>query len=289
MSAYQVDLNTLSDGDIALVDGRVTYSHVATAMAGEELERYNKQRAERNMSPITAPQYSCITVAIASVRPNVDPATGQAQPFTKMQQAISERRYTSQVHPEFKEQFTGGNRSRFLPQVYKLREGSMTEYDPITLEGELAQNTPVTLVMRAFTPKSGRSGVTLDAVLINDPKFGYRSAGGNNLMASLAQSGLILSAPAQMVPAEPAAAAPAAETAAPVAAQPATAQPAVATQPVQPVQTAQPAAEPQTAVPFPDVAYQPVNAYAQPAAAQPTAQPAQAQPTPGLIYDPNQA
>lgn len=160
----------LKPGSIIFVRGHVGFSRIARQTTDEERIKDNQRRThqiERN--------YTTITIYNAQVMAK-NPQAPTPEEIYALESCYAS---SSQDYPG--NNFTGMNKSNFLPKIGVLSQGSSPDthpsYDEIMLEGELQKGTDVTLLLRVFAGQGGNNGVSLDTVLINQTDFQYY---GNN-------------------------------------------------------------------------------------------------------------
>ncbi|MET3959957.1 hypothetical protein ABIE52_006892 [Rhodococcus sp. OAS809] len=270
-----------------VVQGAVAFARTASLIEGDELERRVKNT--KSMYPTLEP-HTLISLSQCKIVP-ADPAQ-----LSWEEAYVQSLFYEHKKNPEKGLGFEAKNVTRNLPTLLAADPDNQGSFRQIVdVEGEIAKDTVVRVVVSTFQSKdktSGRLhpklGLGLEAILVPTPEVPYapRSAGARAL--DLSAFGITLSAPLvatngiesgahnenEVVGTDeyglPAAPVQPAQPVQPVAAQPAA--------PVQPVQPVQPVAA-QPAAPVQPVAAQPA-APVQPVAAQPAApvQPVAAQP-----------
>lgn len=172
-------------GSIARIRGTVYYSHIASFIEGDELNTRNAERQARGMNPYTKP-YTTIGIDNAVI---VADNPGQLSLFENDCQA----RFW-QSKPTHRNQHSGNcfsvdNKGEYLPRV-GVQDGK-GGYNEVSLEGELAAGTPVTLVVRCFDTRYGNKGMSLDFVLVEDTEVHYFQAGTNAVINQLASRGIV--------------------------------------------------------------------------------------------------
>ena len=180
--ARTVSHNQLTPGSVFFVRGQVGFSRITRHTTDEERDKDNLRRMhkiDRN--------YTTISVYNAQVLAK-DPANPTLEEIYGLESC-----YNSSRNAEYPGlNYTGMNKSKFLPKVGLIGEGcdpnNHPSYDEIQLSGELAKGTDVTLVLRVFTGQ-GNNGVALDTVLINTHDFQYYG-NNNNVVSALADYGV---------------------------------------------------------------------------------------------------
>ena len=173
----------LKPGSIIFVRGHVGFSRISRQTTDEERIKDNQRRTHQ-----IEKNYTTITIYNAQVM-----ARNPQAPTPEEIYAL-ESCYTSSSQDYPGNNFTGMNKSAFLPKVGVLAQGSNPDnhpsYDEITLEGELQKGTDVTLLLRVFAGQGGNNGVSLDTILINQSDFQYY--GNNAHVTEAMNTGLIL-------------------------------------------------------------------------------------------------
>lgn len=196
MPKHQFNNQDLTPGEVFLIRGRIGYSHVSRLTTDDERIKMNQGR----IHPIDK-NYTKIALYNAGV------ICQDPQAPTIAEQYAMERMYVSSNPKTPGNNFNAINKSPYLPAVGVLNPTpeNPQNYDAINLEGrELANDLDVTIVMRVFKG-SGNAGVSLDAVLVNEPVRFYESRG---IASALKAYGITMN-PAETMP-EAAPAAPAA-------------------------------------------------------------------------------
>lgn len=181
--ARTVSHNQLTPGSVFLVRGQVGFSRITRHTTDEERDKDNLRRIhkiDRN--------YTTISVYNAQVLAK-DPANPTPEEIYGLESC-----YNSSRNAEYPGlNYTGMNKSKFLPKVGLIKKGcdpnNHPSYDEIQLSGELVKGTDVTLVLRVFAGQ-GNNGVALDTVLINTHDFQYYG-NNNNIVTALANYGAI--------------------------------------------------------------------------------------------------
>lgn len=256
-----------------LVRGNLGYNNLTRPYTGDELERRNKEAQLRGLNGYSPNAHEVVDVTIHN--PQVIPANPTQ--MTLEEAYVNERFYQSAKNG-LSYGITRTNSG--VPAIGVMTDGvHATEIVPP--EGYVTGNPVVTLVVRTFSTKAGRNGMTLDAVIFNEePSF---ASGGNRVKSQLEEHGIIWtslpteleSAGAMEVPTPAAIPAPPVVQAAPA-------------MPAQPIQAAVPVTP---AMPTPQQAYVPpanippqvMEAASQ--AASPYEAPVATQPKPGIRYD----
>ena len=160
----------LKQGSIIFIRGQVGFSRISRQTTDEERMKDNQRRTHK-----IEKNYTTVTIYNAQVMARNPQAPTPEEIYALESCYVS----NSQDYPG--NNFTGMNKSAFLPKVGVLVQGSNPDnhpsYDEITLEGELQKGTDVTLLLRVFAGQGGNNGVSLDTILINQSDFQYY---GNN-------------------------------------------------------------------------------------------------------------
>ena len=166
--ANQINLNSLPVNDIIYVSGLVDFSRIASHIEGEELARDNERRVKNNMRPDNKP-HTRMTISNAAVV-----CANPAAP-TLSEQAIKERLYVSKAHPEKQMCFTAKNKTSSLPAVYSRANTTIRDLHTVLPEGEIANGTHVTLILRIFGTQMN-NGISLDAVIVDEEPVRFANA-----------------------------------------------------------------------------------------------------------------
>lgn len=169
---YQIDAENISENRTILVQGKAIFTRISRVIEGQNLAISDRRRVERGMRPIGRP-HTEITIANVNVR------YGDPQNPTLEEQYIQERLYIPKNHPERGLSYSITNKSDRLPQVFK-RTADGQRYEQVNpLLGELAEDVPVTLVLRTYKPNGyEKRGVALDKVLIEESEVRYYNNSG---------------------------------------------------------------------------------------------------------------
>lgn len=180
--------NELAAGQTVFVTGKVRFTRLATPYEGEALDRFNAARVQRNpkLTALEGPLYT-VSLAHAEVVEDNDPANDTLRRFVK------EHLFRTDKHPEFGDQYSKEFKTSFPPQVFvKQEDGTYAQLQP-GLEGELAVDTDVTLVVQTYDA-GARSGSSIRQVFINEVgPVRYYTPGVD--AATLAKAGLVVSGP----------------------------------------------------------------------------------------------
>lgn len=190
----KISANQLTPNTFFFVRGKVMYSHIASLTTDAEREAENARR--KNSFPIDK-NYTSIRLCDAQVF-----MQNPASPTLAEQYAQQHLYVSTSAAANGKSCFNAMNKGTVLPAVY-VQNPSTKSYDPVTLEAELATGLDVTIAMRVFSTKGGKSGrgnngVTLAQVYVNEP---LRTFAANKIdtaanQAAMAQLGIVFSAAA---------------------------------------------------------------------------------------------
>jgi hypothetical protein len=219
MPKHEFNNKDLTPGEVFLIRGRTSYSHISRLTTDDERAKMNQGR----IYPIDK-NYTKIALYNAQVlcRDPQHPTIGEKY--------AAERMYASSNPKTPGANYNAINKSQYLPRVGVLNPtpDNPQNYDTLDLDGrELANDLDVTIVMRAFAG-GGSVGVSLDAVLVNEPVRFYESRDIANALkaygivmapADTAPAAAPADASAYAAPAAPVAPAPAQQFAAPMAPQ----------------------------------------------------------------------
>lgn len=161
MANRNINIQSLTPGELFCVRGELTYSRLAKQIDGEELEKDKQRRAARGMRPIERP-YTSATITKACV-----PLKDKNNP-TLEERYAQESLYTSHAYGSQGFNYSAVNRGNRLPWIGVRDPQDPFKVEQIVLPNELASGLDVTLVMRVFQGKQNK-GVTLDGVVLNEP------------------------------------------------------------------------------------------------------------------------
>lgn len=280
-----ININSLTTGEMALVRGKVQFSHVTSQYTGQALAyRIEQQRKNGSRFPTTVPH-----TTISLSEPQIIPATNGV--MTPTEQFIQNRFYMNKHNVL---SFNIDGKGRYLPVIAQRNtDGSCTQID--NPPAELANGLYVTLVLQVFDTDQNK-GIGLNYVIAEEPIRYYTAANE----AALKAVGINFTNPVRMKSADDVDSDPDTQP----ATYPPQTQPAQSPMPMYPAPAPAPAAPAvpgNFAMPTPVQPANPNQAYPQPKPAFPQNRPPQppipgAQPprgadnapTPGgLRYDPN--
>lgn len=179
--ANTINVNTLTPDATYLVRGKVAFSRITRQTTDAERAAANQSRQH----PIDK-NYTTMTIYDAQILCK-DPANPSLE-----ERYASEKLYKSSSPEQPGYNFSAMNKSRNLPKVGVVAEGSTSQYNEIIPTGELAHGVDVTLVMRVFKGQ-GNNGVSLDRVLVNEP-IRYFVGTGSAVEKSLSEMGITFNA-----------------------------------------------------------------------------------------------
>lgn len=163
--AHTIGNSQLTPDNIYCVRGQVGFSRVARQTTDEERKADNARRKH----PIDK-NYTHMSIYNAKVMAK-DPANPTIE-----EQYAAETLYKSSSANYPGNNFTGINKSKFLPKVCVLDPAKPGHYKEVIPEGELDSGLDVTLVMRVFKGQGSNNGVSLDRVLVNEPVRYFKSS-----------------------------------------------------------------------------------------------------------------
>lgn len=181
--AKQYAANQLKEGSQILVDGRISFSRIASFITGAERD----QRNQGQTYPINF-DYTSLGLSHAAVR------FKDAQAATYEEMFIHERLYTSPTKPDNGLNYSIDNKSNRLPQVWvpALDEaGNPTgAHEQLEgLEGELDNGLKATILLEVYKTSQPNRGIRLNAVFLHEP-LRYYARGFNT--GELAALGIVL-------------------------------------------------------------------------------------------------
>lgn len=179
-----VSTNDIKPGTSMYVSGKIHYSHVATMIKGEELQR-KIQRAQLDRRNCPSGEHTSISLVDARVM------VGDPQNMTPAEKYASESLVYSKIDPQTNNvawRLNFDNKSKFLPRVLVRRDGEKKVYDEVKLEHELDRGLDVTLCFSIYASNKGNNGIRLDTILVNEPLRYYR----NDVISKLEQMGLVV-------------------------------------------------------------------------------------------------
>lgn len=185
MANHQIAAENLEPNSEVVLRGQVQFSRVARPFEGAELARRVKQ--SRSMYPTDRP-HTLLDVKNAEVLYN-DPANP-----TINEQFINERRYTSTKNPDQGHKYTAENLGSILPTVFLVDDnGQATQVNP--MEGEIARDTVVTVVLNIFDSGRPKKGVGIKSIFVHANEMPYANIGGGADPATLNRLGITISGP----------------------------------------------------------------------------------------------
>ncbi|QNE18108.1 hypothetical protein F1D05_09680 [Kribbella qitaiheensis] len=188
MVNYSVSANQLSEGELVLIRGKLSFSRLTRLIDGDALERSDARKVQSGALAVGKP-HTTATITEAEVICK-DPAS----PSTE-ERYVAERRFVSTKHPETGANYSLDSKGNSLPGIAVPGEDGTVV--PDTSGRELAQGLDVTLVLRVYKPKGySNRGLSLDQVIVNEPVRYYV---GNTNTTELAARGIVFGAPPQNV------------------------------------------------------------------------------------------
>lgn len=180
----KIKAQELTGGNYAIISGKVVYSRIASVIDEEEARR----RAVNSpaMYPTTV-EHTRIAINDAVVL-FADPNNPTVEERYVQQNLYTEKRTG-------KTAWSIDNKGHFLPPVFQLNPET-NQYEQVNpLEGELANELPVTIVLRVIKPKKPgyNPGLVIERIAVNGPIQYYTPAGtiSNDV---LAERGLLFAA-----------------------------------------------------------------------------------------------
>lgn len=187
-NTYQVAAESLKEGSIILVRGKLGFARLTRLIEGEELRAVDARRVQNNLSPVGKP-HTTVTVTEAEV------IFKDAAAPTLEERFVEERRYTPKKNPSTGLSYSVDSKGQSLPIIaIPTPEGTVVQDES---GQELAQGLDVTLVLRVYKPKTfNKRGIAIDQVIVNEP---VRYYSGNTSVEELAQRGIVFAAPPQAI------------------------------------------------------------------------------------------
>ena len=161
----KITTNEIPTPATVFVTGLLTYSRLKEQIAGDKLTADKETRKKKNLPIINEP-YTTATIRQPQILfENPNGATDENARTIAEKYAI-QRMYKGQSGSG-EWQFSMTNKGKFLPKIYVRNKDNPTELIPFTLEGELAKDVRVTLIVKIYkaTPNNG---VTLAGVIIEE-------------------------------------------------------------------------------------------------------------------------
>lgn len=175
----KIDKNKLVNDEIMYISGKVEFSRLLKPYEGAELEKLDRDRVANGKYPVGKP-YTTITIK------NVTIDYKNPQNPSILEQYVQERCYQSKKDPSC---WCYGINNKSGTPVFGHYDAATKQVNEIVLEGELAKDSQVSLMLKSFTGKSGK-GVGLECVIIMDPVIQYFNMNGGNINAALSERGI---------------------------------------------------------------------------------------------------
>ena len=159
----KITTNEIPTPATVFVTGLLTYSRLKEQIAGDKLTADKETRKKKNLPIINEP-YTTATIRQPQILfENPNGATDENARTIAEKYAIQSMYKGQSGSGEW--QFSMTNKGKFLPKIYVRNKDNPTELIPFTLEGELAKDVRVTLIVKIYkaTPNNG---VTLAGVII---------------------------------------------------------------------------------------------------------------------------
>lgn len=178
MARRTVDTNQLTAGTIFMVRGKMSYSRIASQIAGEELAKDIAKHNKRGWYPVTTP-YTQATISNAEILFKDPNSLSNEEIYAK--ESLYQKNNQSPAEGFYFRALNKGNR---LPYI-GVREPNSNVVNQINPEGELAVGLDVTLVLKVFQGNPNK-GVSLEGIIVNEPIRYYNAGDG----AGLAELGI---------------------------------------------------------------------------------------------------
>lgn len=179
--AYQLSFDNVEPNTTITIRGKVTYSHIAKLIDGEELIREN-ERKKQQMASIGKPFYenkphTQLAIKDVQIIPN-DP-NGQ---LNLAEQTLQERFYIGKGKDNENSVCYSAD-SYFIPQVFERTTNGVNQ---VILPNELASGLTVTLFLNVYKPKNNpKHGIGLNAVVAEEPIRYFGNNGINDVLTKM--------------------------------------------------------------------------------------------------------
>ena len=179
--ARTIKSNTLTPGQILIVEGKVYFSRITKRFDGEDLQRDMQSRKNAGLQPITDP-YASLTLY-----DTVAQATGNQVADTYLYESIYQGKKgvpNQFVATSKSKKNADGTYKNPLPRCYELQsDGTFKEFVP---RSEFAQDLKVRIVQRVYAAEPN-NGISFDAILVMEPVRYYER---NDTVNTLSQLGI---------------------------------------------------------------------------------------------------
>lgn len=206
MANRTVRTNDIAPDTYGFVRGTVTWSHIASHIEGEELEREIERAQSKGRIATENGPYTRINIDNAAIVDYLGNLKPEAT-YTPMDIYLKESMY---VHNNGQGgwAFTGRDKRRTaLPDVYEMTGPQSMNQIMLSPDQELAQGSDVIVVMQCYKPRTPgfNNGVSMRAVIVvGNPSFRQSQGDFQSFASYLAQQGVTVNpaqataAPAQM-------------------------------------------------------------------------------------------
>ncbi len=185
----EIKLSDVQPGETVRVRGKITFSRLARLIEGVELA---KRIADSKSNFPTTDPHTTVTVGDAQVV-FVDPQNPTPAELYAQQKLF---RWNIGKNAN-RVGFSIDNTSPYLPTILEMDPAG--GYRQLILERDLAQDLDITLDMGVFiSKKTGKMGLGLNNVILNEPARYYGSAAVDNT-AALAARGIVVNGPIQRI------------------------------------------------------------------------------------------
>lgn len=196
MAPKQIMAEQLTPGRTIALTGKVGFSRIASTIKGEELARSIARQTQRGRQyPMKAEHTSLSLYDVQVYATDVD-ANGNPK-FTTEEAFVAERCFDSTKAERPGKNYTIENRGNRLPVVLKQAPDGQEGYvqEPV-LQGELARDTEVTVILNVYKSSHPKPGLGLEAIVVNAQEVPYYSASSINT-ETLGALGITLNGPVQ--------------------------------------------------------------------------------------------
>ena len=187
----KITTNELAPNSTFLIRGKVSFSRITRFMTKAEFDAENQRRSQTGR-PVENKPYAHVSMV------NCQVICSDVNNKTVNEQFAEQKLFTSQKAPETGWNYTAKQTGTFetLPNGVVVTTGYLPSvwvqdptgrFQPIQLQGELANGMDVIAVMRVYKA-SPNNGVALDRILCMEPVRYYQ--GNSNVNADLAKYGL---------------------------------------------------------------------------------------------------
>jgi len=157
--------NDLNPGDVFYIKGVTNFSRISKQIDGEDLARSIERERQRGSKYPTTEPHTLMTIDNAKVWVKDPKNLSKVEVFARESCFEITNRETGAKTIRF----TGRNKSPQLPKVLVVDPENRKVYNEVRLDKEPDNGLKVTLVMRVFKTNKGNNGVSLDAVMFDEP------------------------------------------------------------------------------------------------------------------------